>query len=119
MFVVAVAKIHIIIELLHDCHNVLMQFNNKAIIDYCNIAIRKYYKWASLSLNPALGFAECRLHLGITIEQARGFCSRLALPWLCRVQSRSGRLMQAWLSSRLTLHLLWDCGYCILGKKTN
>jgi hypothetical protein len=80
MFVVAVAKIHIIIELLHDCYNVLMQFNNKAIIDYCNIAIRKYYKWASLSLNPALGFAECRLHLGITIEQARGFCSRLALP---------------------------------------
>ena len=57
-----------------------MQFNNKAILTYCNIAIKKYYKWASLSLNPALGFAECRHHLGITIEQARGFCSRLALP---------------------------------------
>lgn len=95
MFVVAIAKIHIIIELLHKCRNVLMQFNNKAIIDYCNIAIRKYYKWASLSLNPALGFAECRLHLGITIEQTRGFCSRLALP------------------------LLLDCGYGILDEKTN
>lgn len=32
MFVVAIAKIHIIIELLHDCSNVLMQFNNNTIM---------------------------------------------------------------------------------------
>jgi len=45
MFVVAVAKIHIIIELLRDCRNVLMQFNNKAILAYCNIAVERdcYY----------------------------------------------------------------------------
>lgn len=41
MFVVAVAKIHIIIELLHDCRNVLMQFNNNAILTYCNIAVER------------------------------------------------------------------------------
>lgn len=50
MFVVAVAKIHIIIELLHDCRNVLMQFNNKALLSYCNIAVE-----SDCNLMPSAG----------------------------------------------------------------
>jgi hypothetical protein len=62
MFVVAVAKIYIIIKLLHDCRNVLMQFNNKAITDYCNIAIMEY----------------CKLVDSAIVE----LC-----PWFCRVRA--------------------------------